>query len=292
MDQKVYIQLIFLCIVNIIFTFSGVFLNALVIASLLKSSLLRKKLCNFMILVLSCFDFVTVITNHPLFCLPLVFWLTENYDLLHKMEIYVHLASMFLGFSFSALLVMSFERYLGAYHPIFHRSSVSKRRLLTLLAILLILFTALVITSAKNVVISMPQAAIIFSVITFPPFIFIDYKLYRISKKYSRRNAVSPQRKSRVDLKNISTCLLAAACLFFLSITVGVYIAFALYNTSTTNAELCYFWAKTIAVMNSTFNSLIFFWKNKVLRAEGMKILKTLKGFLFQTEESMPTVTR
>ena len=138
----------------------------------------------------------------------------------------------------------------------------------------------------------MPQAAIIFSVITFPPFIFIDYKLYRISKKYSRRNAVSPQRKSRVDLKNISTCLLAAACLFFLSITVGVYIAFALYNTSTTNAELCYFWAKTIAVMNSTFNSLIFFWKNKVLRAEGMKILKTLKGFLFQTEESMPTVTR
>ena len=292
MDQKVYIQLIFLCIVNIIFTFFGVFLNALVIASLLKSTQLRKKLCYFMVLVLSCFDFVTVITNHPLFCLSLVFWLTENYDLLHKMEIYVHLASMFLGFSVSALQVMSFERYLGAYYPVFHRSSVSKRRLLTLLSVLLILFTALVIISTRNLLISLPVAGIIFSIITFPPFIFINYKLYRISKKHGRRNAVLPQRKSRIDLKNISTCLLAAACLFFLSITVSVYIALALYDASTTNAKLCYFWAKTIAVMNSTCNSLIFFWKNKVLRAEGMKILKTLKGFLFQTEEIIPTVTR
>jgi hypothetical protein len=29
--------------------------------------------------------------------------------------------------------------------------------------------------------------------------------------------------------------------------------------------------------MNSTFNSLIFFWKNKILRTEGMKIIKGLK---------------
>ena len=293
MDQKVHIQLIFLCIINIIVTFPGVFLNALVIASLLKSSQLRKKLCNFMTLVLSCFDFLTVITNHPLLCLSLVFWLTENYDLLHKMEIFVHLiTSSFLGFSFSALLVMSFERYLGAYHPVFHRSSLSKRQLLTLLAILVIFFAALVIMSTNNLLISVTEAAIIASVIIFPPFVFINHKLYKISKKHGRRNAVLPQRKSKIDLKNISTCLLAAACLFFLSIAVSVYVVFALYSTSTTNVKLCYFWANTIAAMNSTCNSLIFFWKNKVLRAEGMKILKTLKGFLFPTKESLPTVTR
>jgi hypothetical protein len=29
--------------------------------------------------------------------------------------------------------------------------------------------------------------------------------------------------------------------------------------------------------MNCTFNCLIFFWKNKVLRAEGLKVWKSMK---------------
>jgi type II secretory pathway component PulM len=45
--------------------------------------------------------------------------------------------SMFLGFSLFALLVMIFVRYLATSYPIFHRTSVTKGRLLTLLAQLL-----------------------------------------------------------------------------------------------------------------------------------------------------------
>ena len=81
MDLEVYIQLIFLCVVNILFTCAGVVLNALVIVSFLKSSLyLRKKLCNFMIMVLSCFDLLVVITKHPLLAFRLVLWLNEKHD--------------------------------------------------------------------------------------------------------------------------------------------------------------------------------------------------------------------
>ena len=61
---NVYIQLIFLCVVNLIFTFLWIVLNTLVIVSFWKSSQLRKKLCHFMIMVLSCFDFVALITHH------------------------------------------------------------------------------------------------------------------------------------------------------------------------------------------------------------------------------------
>jgi hypothetical protein len=32
--------------------------------------------------------------------------------------------------------------------------------------------------------------------------------------------------------------------------------------------------------MNGTFNSLIFFWKNKILRTEGIKTLKRLRNCL------------
>jgi hypothetical protein len=43
------------------------------------------------------------------------------------------------------------------------------------------------------------------------------------------------------------------------------------------NANLAAGWAKTISIMNCTFNCLIFYWKDKVLRTEGLKVLKSLK---------------
>ena len=135
MDLNVYIQLIFLCVVNIIFAFSGIIANTLVIASIWKSSQLRKKLCYFMIMLLSCFDLVAVLTNHPGILVYLISWLREDYDLLPKMMLYLHMFGVFLGFSVRVLLVMSIERYLGAYYPILHRTSLTRRRLMTLLAI-------------------------------------------------------------------------------------------------------------------------------------------------------------
>ncbi len=206
MDLNVYIQLIFLCIVNIVFTFAGIILNTLVIASLLKSSQLRKKLCYFMILVLSCFDFVAVITNHPLILFHLVVWLTENYALLHKLEIYAQIATVFLGFSFFALLVMNIERYLGTYYPIFHWTSVTRRKLLTFFAISLIFLIALTILNIVKVI-TRGAAGMIWMVVTFPPFMFINYKLYRISKQNRRNNAISPQQRSKINLKYVSTNL-------------------------------------------------------------------------------------
>jgi hypothetical protein len=77
-----------------------------------------------MIMVLSCFDLASVITNHPLLALHLVFWINEKHDLVAKMEIYLHFGITAAGFSLVALL-MNIERYLGAYYPIFHRKSVT-----------------------------------------------------------------------------------------------------------------------------------------------------------------------
>ena len=128
MDSNVYIQLTFLCVVNIIFAFSGTVLNTLVIVSIWKSSLLRKKLCHFMIMVLSCFDLVSIVTIHPGVLLYLISWLREDHDLFFKMTIYLDFVCMPLGFFLFTHLVMNIERYLGAYYPIFHRTSVTRRR--------------------------------------------------------------------------------------------------------------------------------------------------------------------
>ena len=283
MDLNVYIQLIFLCVVNIIFTFSGIVLNTLVIASFWKSSQLRKKLCQFMIMVLSCFDLFAVVTNHPGILVYLIFWLREDYDSLPKVKIYLLCSSVFLSISFVILLVMSIERYLGAYRPIFHRTSVTKRRLLILLAILLIPTATMNIISRNGLVISCAVFAAIFMGLFLPPFIFVNFKLFNISRKVHRERAVSPEKRTTLNLKNISTPLWAVACLILVSIPNSFYIAFNLAEKTANTSRVSSTWAITSATMNCTLNSLIFFWKNKVLRAEGIKILKTLKHRLVRS---------
>ena len=201
MDLNVYIQSIVLCVLNILNISAGVVLNLLVILSFWKSSPdLRKKLCYFMIMVLSCFDFLVVITTIPVVIIHLILWLDENYDALTVSRTYEKLSSLFPCFSFVVLLVLSFERYLGAYYPFFHRTSGNRRRLLTLLAVLLIVPTVIISISVNDLVISFPVALIIFLGIAFPPFVFINYRLFKISRKMRRDNAASPEATVHVNL--------------------------------------------------------------------------------------------
>ena len=282
MDSTIYIQLIFLCVVNIIFTFSGIILNTLVIVSFWRSSQLQKKLCHFMILVLSCFDMVAVVTNYPGILVYIISWLKEDYDLLQQMRIYLHFTSVFFAFSFVALLLMSIERYLGASYPMFHHTSVTSRRLLTLLAIMLIVPTVMYTISRMNLIISATLSLIILLGLFLPLFIFVNLKLFIIAKKVNRERAVSTGiKRTRMNLKNISSALWAVACLLLLYIPASVEIVFA--EKSKNAARLSYIWLETSIIMNSTLNSLVFFWKNKILRAEGIKIVKTVKDRLVES---------
>jgi hypothetical protein len=188
------------------------------------------------------------------------------------------LSSSCLGFSLVALLVMNFERYLAICYPIFHRTSVTKGRILTLLAILSILELLLVLLSVNDFVIPAQVYILILFTILFPPMIFINYKLFTIARKSRRNNEISIKMKMTFSLKNISSCLLAVACFVVLSIPTFVYIGLEITSKETTmmsdNANLARLWSRTFVSMNSTCNCLIFYWKNKILRTEGMKLIK------------------
>ena len=276
MDLKLLIHLIFLWVLNIIFFFSGVVLNALVIITILKTTQLRKKLCHFMIMVLSCCDLLTVIGFSLVTILDFIAWSTKNNDLSTKLKISRYLRSILFGLSMCTLMVMCIERCLGVYYPIFHKTSVTKRRLLTLFAIFTIPTTTLIIISTKDLVISREVAVSVLMPIFIPPFIFFNYKLFKIPRKMRRENATSPEKRS---LKNINTCFLAVACLVFFSIPTSCWIAFGLFGGSKSDsARLSGVWSATIYIMNCSLNCLIFFWKNKVLGDEGMKVIKKIKG--------------
>ena len=235
-----------------------------------------------MITVLSCFDLVAVVTNEPGLVLYLLSWLSEDYDLLPTWKMYLDFVVVFLPFSLYALLVMSIERYLGAYYPIFHRTSVTRRRLLTLLAIFLVFHTTLHVISTNDMIISRTFLYVIFAVAVFPPLVYLNFKLFKISSEMRRKKATLPEKRTRINIKSISACLLVVVCLIVLSIPTCVHTVFHISdkNKQASNVRLSFIWAITFYIMNCTFNSLIFFWRNKVLRTEGMKMLNTLKDRL------------
>jgi multisubunit Na+/H+ antiporter MnhB subunit len=186
-----------------------------------------------------------------------------------------------LAFSLFALLVMNFDRYLATSYPIFHRTSVTKRRLLTLFSILIIVEITLTVMSVNNLVISYQVHLLIISILLIPAMLFINYKLFLVVRKSRKNKRISPEMKKTFSLKNISSCLLAVACVVVVSIPGFVYIGLRINSPETThtlnNATLAGMWVATISLMNCTFNCLIFYWKNKVLRTEGLKVLKSLK---------------
>ena len=264
-------------------------LNTLVIITILKSTQLRKKLCYFMIMVLSCCDLTTVFLGIITVSLRLTFWLTENYALLTMIETYdVLTEKLACSISMLVLLVMSIERYLGVYYPLFHRTSVTRRRLLTLLGILTIFALLLLILSLNEMVISYPVASSIFSFIYISPFFFFNYKVFKISRKFRRRNVPSLDKTIKLsNLQNVSSCLLAVACFVFFSIPYFLYLLFSTVEGSTANSRRwSYMWVGTIFRMNCTFNCLIFFWKNKVLRVEGRKVMQAMKDHVSGTKRN------
>ena len=264
-------------VLNVLFFVSGICLNSLVILSFWRSSQLRKKLCYFMIMILSCCDLLGVLTNNPLVAVIAMLWLTGNLDVYPSWAVIpLGLSSFSLVISLVALLVMNFNRYLATYYPIFHRTSVTKGKLLTLFVVLSILELILGLIPVKDEILTL-----LVLITLFPPMLFINYKLFIIARKSRRNNGISPQMKKTLSLKNISSCLLAGACILVLTIPWSVYIGLGINSKEITtlsdNANLARLWNRTFLSMNCTCNCLIFYWKNKILRTEGMKLIKGMK---------------
>ena len=281
MDLSYFINLILIFTLNVLFFVSGICLNSLVILTFWRSGQLRKKLCYFMIMVLSCCDLLVVLTNNPLVAVIAMLWLTGKLDVYPSWAVIpLSVSSLSLSFSLLALLVMTFDRYLATYCPIFHRTSVTKRKLLTLLVTLATFELILELISVNNFVISRRAHALIFLIVFFPPMFFINYKLFLIARKGRKNDGILPDMKKTLSLKNISSCLIAAASILVLSIAASVYIGLGINSKETktsNNANVARLWTRTFMSMNSTCNCLIFYWKNKILRTEGTKLIKGMK---------------
>ena len=287
MDTSSIINLIFLCVLNSLFMVVGMVLNLVVIVSLWKLSQLRKKLCYFTIFVLSCFDLAVVTIAHPILILSTIVWSMGIYH--EEIRITrIHILILLGGFSIFALLTLNIERFLALNCPFFHQSAVTKRKLIIFLVLLIIIEMALsplyYYIKGKT---SANMLIAIFFILIWLVFIYINYKIFVVakSKRKDERAASSEisafshleRKKRKMNFKNISTCLLAVGCFFVSSTPQLIYCMWGLTSNTSRNekhAILFNIWSSTFVCINSTLNCVIFFWRNSILRREGMEILQ------------------
>ena len=274
-----------LCVVNGIFCIAGIILNCLVILCLWKCSQLRKKLCYFLILILSCCDLIVVMVSHPLIISLSLIWAEEGNRIWERKVLFGWINDVLFGLSSIALLTMNIERYLSTAHPLFHRRSVTKRRLVALLTTLQFVDFATVTALAFQSHSAHHICSIIVLLVLLAMVIFMNYKIFRIAMA-AKRNGTN-DKKSAVNFKTASTCLLAVSCFFCTSIPLFFYYIFELLQPFNDDASVSfYLWAVTAISMDSTFNCFLFFWRNRILRTEGKKILN--KRFRFGMSRVYP----
>ena len=293
MEKSDILNLVFLCLINISFMVAGIFLNSVVIISLWKLRRLRKQLGYFMILVLSSFDLAVVSITHPLSIASTIYYSLQDVN-----EMLEHArAAVFLilcGLSTYTLFILNVERFLALTCPYFHQRSVTKPKLVcfqALMTILIIGVSPLLYFNTQTVIAVNIIIAIYMSLLLFL-FVCANCKMLSIAKSKRGNESVAPSfatsvnnnRKTRVkNLKSISTCYLAVGCFLVCSCP---YIMFSVLRFTSgappldREVRLFNIWTCTFVSINSTLNCLIFFWRNSILRREGMKIVNAFRSHI------------
>jgi hypothetical protein len=286
MQRSDIFSVVFLCIINIIFMVAGIFLNSVVIISLWRSSQLRKKPCYFMILVLSCFDLAVVTISHPLLIASTIYFSQGEIDNIRG-GVRTSIVYVLCSSSLSALFTLNVERFLALTRPFFHQVLVTKTRLLCFQAfctVTIIGISPLVYLDLETIVDI--SACVFISSLLFL-FIYSNYTIFIIAKskradeRVATTTAMDENRKTRIlNLKSISTCSLAVGCFFCCFCTHIIYLVLRLASrTSLSDTQFLSFflWSSTFISFNSTFNCVIFFWRNSILRREGVKTVNAFR---------------
>ena len=286
MEKGDIVNVVFLCIINILFMLAGIFLNSVVIISLWRSRQLRKQLCYFMIFVLSCFDLAVVAFNHPFLITSAIFYSFEDVnEMLEGARVTVSI--ILCGLSMTALLALNVERILALTSPYFHQRSVTKTKFVcfqAFMTISIVSVSSLMYFNSQTVIAVNIIIAIYMSLLLFL-FVYGNCKMFTIAKSKRGDEKVAPSfaasvinnRKTRViNLRSISTCSLAVGCFFVCSCPQIIYSVLRFTSGARSydrQVWLFNIWSNTFLSINSTLNCVIFFWRNSILRREGLKLL-------------------
>ena len=281
-------------VINCILLFPTISLNGISVITIGKSSQLKSKVCYFVILLQSIVDLGVGLISLPLFiyCLMSPFQKIRNCTL-----IFLAFRTSFLplGLSVSTLSAMTMERYVGVQHPFQYQTKITKKRILIYVCgtgLLLFSLLAYSLRDAKPLFIYLSGS--IFVLFVFTGLVYT--KIYRVIRKLIRhekrqicvdgghqvkRQIIRESRRARscflvvISFSFARSCFLVVLLCFFLFL-LPFALAPHFFTPDSFGFRVYFNWAFTSIFLNSSINSVIFFWTKTLLRKEALKNLRFL----------------
>lgn len=287
-SRKYVISQIFYCFVNGVLIIPTVLLNSISVFTIWKTCHLKAKLCYFLILVQSLVDLGVGLISLPLYIVHAAVELMGTANCVDGFALQA-VAYIPVGTSFLTIYLLTFERYLSILHPVIHRLYVTKTQVLLYVccatASVIVAGPVLTIISAK--VHNGLSTATVWLVLAFNTFaymrIYFAVKNMRFSKNTIRHYSTE---QSSYDMGTKRSLLrernLAKSCGLVVLISYFCYVPFVVssfyFKDDHMNYRVATCWSAVVMALNSSLNSLVFFWKRPLLRQEVLSVLRKVSG--------------
>ena len=257
------------------------FLNILSLVTIRKSPQLKNKLCYFVIQVQSAVDVAVGGLSIPALLVLLVspFWVFESC-----------LAFRLLFVSMLAvpschpvtLLTLTVERYIGVIHPYLYQTILTREIIL----LFGIVACSLCVVSVSLLFFGGVLIALIFGLLILAFFVFITYaysRIYLVVRQLDdsgkrpadsgQPNNASRRRRLFREINHAKSCFIVviAYCIVLLPLA---FAAIFLANGVNRGVYVC--WLHSLLMLNSSINSVTFFWTKKLLRTEAWKVIRSI----------------
>jgi hypothetical protein len=280
-SKDVFNGMISSCTFVTILIIPTILLHGVSILKIMKCPQLKEKIAYFLIMVQSLADLAVGFVTLPLFSYVCITQTLGTADCFRQRLILIIMNIPF-SISLTILTAMTVDRYMSILHPLKHRVMVTKRKLK-------IFFVSAFLFITVFIVLSILQSQLLEGFHTISMFLFILLAIFVYTKIYiAIKTRKSPgnvqgntavknqnERKFVTEIKLVKSCFLAVACflLCFFAATVIFLFERQVERADFTALKM---WAGTPTMLNSSLNSVIFFWTRPLLRKEAYKVVKKM----------------
>ena len=276
---------------SIIITTSAVVLNSLIVLTFWRASRLRENASLYLIMILSLFDAVSGIFCYPTLIVSLIYSFMELTDCwIYDVRSKLFRPSSFL--SLSIVAAISAERYFGVVHPLIYRTKVSKSNLSKLLLLIWLCCATFSFPAYFNDdPLQVFGVSVVFLVlVTLCAYTRIAFAVILSKTRQEKLLDENPNsedsncqtvKKNRKEilhflkqLKIAKSCFLIVLCYFLCYVPALVVLAGLRHSLSYTTFFFLHPWCLLSMILNSSLNSIIFFWRSAPLRNETKKVLQ------------------
>ena len=268
------------CTFQMLLIIPTILLNGISVITIMKCPQLKEKIAYFLIMAQSIADLIVGFINLPLMSYVCITQVIGEADCLTQRIILLIMSFPFL-MSLTFLIAMTVDRYLSVIYPLKHRTMVTKRKITNFLVygnMFVFAFTGLSVLKIQVLDAFHSIYLILFTILA----IFVYTKIFITIRNQKRPGNVADnisqnrpnKRKFLQEIKLAKSCFLSVACFLFCFLAGAIAVMFQPYGEDTPNAVLFIMWVGTATLLNSSLNSIIFFWTRPLLRCEAFKVLK------------------